>query len=90
MRYTVVFEWEGRGPAISAKDEFLGGKPCVVVFADDVARMERIEAVVDKHAEELLNCADAIEKVPELAVMASEFRKAVDELRESFSVRSNG
>lgn len=89
MRYTVVFEWEGRGPAISSKDEFLGGKPCAVVFDDELVRMDRITAAVDEHSDALLRCADLIDGFPELAPMAREFRLSIDKLRDSFSVRSN-
>lgn len=86
MRYTVVFEWDGRGPAISSGDEFLGGKPCVVVFADEVARLERIEAAVEQHTADLIRCADLLDEHAAFSKTADEIRLAADELRESFAV----
>jgi hypothetical protein len=51
MRYTAVFEFEGRPPSICAKDGWKGGKLCAVAFEDQFFALEKLRELAESIAD---------------------------------------
>lgn len=89
MKYTATFEWpDDQEPRFGADDTWKGGKLLTVVFADEIARSERMQEAIEAHIRDLLGCVGVLKQYPpSFMKTVNEIEKAITELETATSTK---